>query len=36
MEESRDKTPKEASNWERLLDLVKTTFREGRLAEENM
>ena len=24
----------EASNWERVVDMVQTAFREGRLAEE--
>ena len=28
--------PAEASNWERVVDLVQTAFGEGRLAEENM
>ena len=35
-EESTEKTPTEASNWERVVDLVQTAFREGRLAEESM
>ena len=26
--------PKEVANWERVVDLVQTAFREGRLAEE--
>ena len=33
-EESRETTPTEASNWERVVDLVHTAFGEGRLAEE--
>ena len=35
-EDSTEKTPTEASNWERVVDLVQTAFREGRLAEESM
>ena len=36
MEESREKTPTEASNWEGVVKLVQTAFGEGRLAEESM
>ena len=28
--------PTDAPNWERVIDLVQTAFREGRLAEEDM
>ena len=35
-EDSREKTPTEASNWERVAELVQTAFREGRLDEESM
>ena len=34
-EESREKTPAGASNWDRVVDLIHTAFREGRLAEES-
>ena len=32
-EESRKTTPVVAYNWNRVVDLVQTVFREGRLAE---
>ena len=35
-EDIRGKTPAEESNWERLVDIVHTSFGEGHLAEENM
>ena len=35
-QESRGGTPTEASNWERVAELVQTAFGEGRLAEEAM
>ena len=35
-EGSRERTPAEASNWERLVDLVHTAFGEERLAEDSM
>ena len=31
----REKTPEEASNWERVVDLVQTAFEEGQLVEDN-
>ena len=34
--EIREKTPVEASNWERMVNLIQTEFGEGRLAEEAM
>ena len=33
-EESIDKTPAEASNWDRVVDIIQTAFGEGRLVEE--
>ena len=33
-EESREKTPAETSNWDRVVDLIQTASGEGRLAEE--
>ena len=35
-EDIREKTPVEASNWDRVVDLIQTKFGEGRLAEEAM
>ena len=35
VEDSREKTPMETSNWERVVELVHTAFVEGRLTEEN-
>ena len=35
-EDRRGKTPAEASNWSRVVDLFHMAFAEGRLAEENM
>ena len=35
LEESREKTHEEASNWDRVVELVKTAFRKGHLAEES-
>ena len=34
MEVKESTEPMEASNWERVVDMVQTTFREGRLAKE--
>ena len=31
-EEIREKIPAEASNWERVVDLIQTAFWKGRLA----
>ena len=36
MEESRENTPVEASNWDRVVDLIQTASREGQLTEEAM
>ena len=33
--ESKEKTPVEASNWDRVVDIIQTAFEEGRLAEED-
>ena len=33
-EDSRGHTPTEASNWEMLVELLQTAFREGQLSEE--
>ena len=35
-EETREKTPAEVSNWERVVDLVHTEFGKGRLADYNI
>ena len=34
MDSKESVEPTEASNWEIVVDLVQTAFREGRLAEE--
>ena len=32
--EEQRKTPSEASNWDRVVDLIQTTFVEGQMAED--
>ena len=34
-EESREKTPEEASYWDRVVDIIQTAFGEGQLEEES-